>query len=350
MRAVFTASSHFCSATFSAAGDFRSAMFLETSQVFFEKTRFCKIVYFNYSVFAGYVAFEGKKDEYVFLDKNGVLEVEKELNEKSENLKKELAERGIDFQIPDNITENQAAILDLQNARLEKPERISFHRVRLCPGWFVNIDSREMVFTDVSWDNLDRKFRNPNITAEIESLEIREVSDPNRLLEIACRQLAVNAEENNRYDEASRFRYMAMETKRLEYAWHGRLWTLSWWYRLSSGYGENWSRALFVLLGILVLFGVFYNSPFASFELPEKKEADTAVIQEIEKRTEPKPPQFYKMNNLEGFVHSLYVAAIQRPEPKAVDTTTRLFVILETIFAPLQAALLALAIRRKFMR
>lgn len=52
----------------------------------------------------------------------------------------------------------------------------------------------------------------------------------------------------------------------------------------------------------------------------------------------------------EGFVHSLYVAALQRPEPKAHDTRTKLFVILETIFALLQAALLALAIRRKFMR
>ena len=47
---------------------------------------------------------------------------------------------------------------------------------------------------------------------------------------------------------------------------------------------------------------------------------------------------------------SLGVASFQRPEPNAADTLTKLLVTLETILAPLQAALLALAIRRKFMR
>lgn len=144
---------------------------------------------------------------------------------------------------------------------------------------------------------------------------------------------------------------MAMESKRLEYRWQGRFWTLSWWYPLSSDYGENWSRAFLILVGILVMFSVFYNSPYANFDMSEKKQANTVVKEEIDKSVEPqKTPEFYKMNNLEGFVHSLYVAALQHPEPKTDDATTRLFVILETLFAPLQAALLALAIRRKFMR
>lgn len=43
-------------------------------------------------------------------------------------------------------------------------------------------------------------------------------------------------------------------------------------------------------------------------------------------------------------------ASFQRPDPKAADVLTKLLVTLETILAPLQAALLALAIRRKFMR
>lgn len=56
------------------------------------------------------------------------------------------------------------------------------------------------------------------------------------------------------------------------------------------------------------------------------------------------------MNGCDAVVHSLYVSALQRPDPKPADALTKLFVILQTIFAPLQAALLALAIRRKFMR
>lgn len=53
----------------------------------------------------------------------------------------------------------------------------------------------------------------------------------------------------------------------------------------------------------------------------------------------------------EGVVHSLTTATLQsvdyrKPTTKKGETA----VILEKIFAPLQAALLALALRRKFMR
>jgi hypothetical protein len=294
--ATFSAHTNFSSATFSADTDFGSAKFLETSQVFFQQTRIHKRVSFNYTIFAGYVAFGGNREAKVFLDKK---------------------------------EEGQDVVLNLQNARLEKPERISFHRVRLCPSWFVNTDSRKMVFTDVIWDNLDAERNNSNIADELKNLEKRNVSEPIRLLEIACRQLAVNAEENNRYEEAAQFRYMAMETKRLEYKWRGRFWTINWWYRLSSGYGENWKRAILVLLGVILFFGLLYASPLSTFDYGGT---------------------FHNMKLGEGLVHSLYVAAFQRPEPKAGDTLTKAFVILETIFAPLQAALLALAIRRKFMR
>jgi hypothetical protein len=47
---------------------------------------------------------------------------------------------------------------------------------------------------------------------------------------------------------------------------------------------------------------------------------------------------------------SISVATFQLPEPKPADNLTKLFIVLEVIFAPLQAALLALALRRKFMR
>ena len=190
--ATFSDFAYFSKATFSNDANFFLAKFTETSQIFFEQTNICQTMILNYTVFAGYVAFEGYRNEKVF---------------------------------PEDDT--RKAILDLQNARLEKPERISFHRVRLRPSWFVNTDSRKMVFTDISWDKLDAERGNSNIFDEIKSLREREISEPRRLLEIACRELAVNAEENNRYEEASKFRYMAMETKRLEYKWQGRLWTLS---------------------------------------------------------------------------------------------------------------------------
>ena len=193
-----------------------------------------------------------------------------------------------------------------------------------------------------------------NSKNEINQADKFGTSEQKRLLEIACRQLAVNAEENNRYEDASKFRYMAMETKRLEYRWNGVLWTLTWWYRVSSGYGESWRRALAMLLVVIFSFGLLFATPLAKFDYGEQKPPDDAqqlTPEEKQRReTEANNNRFHAMDVREGIVHSLNVAALQRPEPKPADRTTRLLIILETIFAPLQAALLALAIRRKFMR
>ncbi|MEN3332371.1 MAG: hypothetical protein V7641_1736 [Blastocatellia bacterium] len=103
---------------------------------------------------------------------------------------------------------NQTA-LDLQFSRIDKADLVSFHTVTLHPHWFVNIDPRKFVFTDVSWN-----WQAISIDGEIQSLEAEKVSSPRRLLAIACRQLAENAETNNRYEEASQFRYWAMDLAR----------------------------------------------------------------------------------------------------------------------------------------
>lgn len=54
----------------------------------------------------------------------------------------------------------------------------------------------------------------------------------------------------------------------------------------------------------------------------------------------------------EAAFYSLNTMAFQKPEPKPAEdnTRTRLVVTLQTILGPVQAALLLLAIRRKFMR
>lgn len=51
-----------------------------------------------------------------------------------------------------------------------------------------------------------------------------------------------------------------------------------------------------------------------------------------------------------ALTYSLGVMSLQKPEPKPLTGTAQTLVLLETILGPLQAALLALAIRRKFMR
>lgn len=144
------------------------------------------------------------------------------------------------------------AELDLQFARFNKPDHVSFHTLTLRPYWFVNVDARKFDLTNVDWD-----WR--NIQEDIRSLQTKLVSSPHRLLAIACRYLAVNAEESQRYGEASRFRYRAMDAKRRTEARGFPFWKLSWWYWLASGYGERVLQAFMVLLGIWLLSGLLYT-------------------------------------------------------------------------------------------
>ncbi len=310
LQTNFSKDVYFDRARFRNDVNFNSAIFGKDSDVFFRHTFFVKKADFQYCTAEGYLRFSKL--------------------------------RGNDYQF------------DFQEAAFEKASRVSFHTLRLCPNWFVNVDARKFIFTDIRWQNLRPDWKNRKITAELANLDARDIKEQNkRLLEIAARQLAVNSEENNRYEEAAKFRYMAMETKRLEELKQFSFSRyLIWLYKWTSGYGESWSWAAFVLVVVLLFFGLLYATPLAKFDYGEK--ADDKVIADViekpEDWTKKYDARFHSMKVGEGLVHSLYVAALQRPEPKAADTTTRLFVILETIFAPLQAALLALAIRRKFMR
>jgi hypothetical protein len=346
-EATFSAVAYFGSATFSAAAYFNKTKFGKTGTTNFSEANFAKDTFFDRTRFRNDVIF----NSVIFGEDSDVF-FRRAFFAKNADFQYCTSEGYLRFS---NLRQGKKSKFDFQEAAFEKASRISFHTVDLCPNWFVNVDSRKFVFTDVFWKHLDWDFWNKNINTELDSLaDTGKAKQKKRIFEIAARQLAVNAEENNRYDEAAKFRYMAMETRRLEETKSFRASRfLIWLYKWTSGYGESWNRAALVLIGVLFFFGLFYNSPFANFELAEIRQENTQnldfSIQQTETPTGEKP-KFQKMNNLEGFVHSLYVAALQRPEPKAADTLTRLFVILETIFAPLQAALLALAIRRKFMR
>ena len=81
---------NFSDATFSAEVDFGNATFSAE-------------VNFGYATFKEYVRFAGTKENQVFGDQSS---------------------------------------LNLQFARIEKPDRLSFHTVPLRPHWFVNVDAR----------------------------------------------------------------------------------------------------------------------------------------------------------------------------------------------------------------
>lgn len=294
-NATFSAAAFFRNATFSAAASFRNATFSASAD--FRYATFSAGAYFSGATFADHIRFAGDEKHQVFTD---------------------------------------TSRLDLQFARIEKPDRVSFHTLSLRPHWFVNVDARKFGFTNVNWGRL-------SINEEIGRLEKNNISSPHPLLAIACRNLAVNAEENHRYEEASKFRYMAMEARRLE-SWRGFApWRLSWWYWLASGYGERVWQAFFVLLGILLLSALFYNHVgFARWEPKVASESDVVVA----KRDDVGAP----LKISRALTYSAGVMILQKPEPRPATTAAQTVVLLETVLGPVQAALLALAIRRKFMR
>jgi len=184
------------------------------------------------------------------------------------------------------------------------------------------------------------------------------------LFAIACRRLASNAEKNDSFDEASSFRKIALETERLERKEKQRTWlnnlskvfskevycsnffsdssvaankcwsliktfpsdVLHFLYRIFSGYGERWFRAFCWLIAIWLFWAFLYATPICDFTEKEK----------------------YSFSHWIGY--SLNVITLQRPEPKPANAFTMILLGLEVLFAPLQTALLILAVRRKFMR
>jgi uncharacterized protein YjbI with pentapeptide repeats len=254
--------------------------------------------------------------------------------------------------------------LDLQNAYIEKPERIRFHSIRLVPSWFINTNAKNFNFTNCDWRNNDNKI--VSTISEIKSLENRQIKNSHKLLTKACWQLADNHEEMKSFPEASLFRLMAFESERLSRIEKAKNWRADFgkvfseqtsckniisttlertkilgellksfpsdfihfvYYSLSS-YGEKWLRAFFWLVFIWILFAFLYTL-FGTFGTDKEK---------------------ISIDLAKSFGYSLQVMTLQRPEPRPYSALTYLIYGLETILAPLQAALLALAIRRKFMR
>jgi hypothetical protein len=289
--AILSAEAFFNETTFSTTASFTSATF--RAEADFNETTFSAAAHFNAATFADHVRFEGT----VFTDTSS---------------------------------------LDLQFARIEESDHVSFHTLSLRPYWFVNVDPRKFDFTNVDWD-----WR--NIEEEVASLQGKFVSPESRLLSIACWHLAVNAEENRRYEEASKFRYMAMDVRRRE-RWRGwTFWRLSWWYWVASGYGERALQALIVLIGIWLLSGMLYSSVgFARWEPKLSSESDVVNA----KRDDLGAPLRFSR----ALTYSAGVMTLQKPEPRPATSAAQTVVLLEVILGPAQAALLALAIRRRFMR
>jgi hypothetical protein len=339
LGAQFGAAAVFGEALFLAAALFGGAQI--TGTAYFRGAQFYGTVIFGNAVFNATVNFRQTQ----FLTKDNLATVAGEtLNAEAESVR--VSFDGAIFKDALSFKENEFAervFLSFDATIVEQPERASFHSTLLRPHWFINVDSRNFTFINVSWGFLDK--RNA-IRREMEELERSGRGNLTHLLEVTFRQLAVNGEENNRYEEAANFRYMAMEMRRLQRWRIVDPVRLSWWYWLLSGYGERVQRALAALLTIWLLFAVIYWLGDATWWQP--KQSSRLVVESSERN---RPPLALATLTLpEALIYSASVMSLQKPEPLPANKRAKAFVLLETILGPVQAALLALAIRRKFMR
>lgn len=286
----------------------------------------------------------------------------------------------------------EKTIFEFQYTRFRKPELISFHSMNLSPNWFVDVDSRKLIFINSIW-NLD-------IKREIKTLESRGIYYPEKLLRIACQQLSTNMEENNLYDEASKFRQIALEMEKAEKSeslrqsfkafskresykveskgylgiflrltknFFVRIFNLllHYFYKITSFYGESWILATFMLLSIFVISSMLYSLPISSFNISQ---SETDYFDKLVTTKSPSPSpsddgiekkifevadtaeKYRSLKLNEAVIYSFQVGTFQSPDTKPSNIFAKVFVAIESILVPLQFALLALAIRRKFMR
>ncbi|HET9713516.1 MAG TPA: pentapeptide repeat-containing protein, partial [Pyrinomonadaceae bacterium] len=328
---------------------FDYALFEEGSRVYFQNSWFSSFVNFDYAILRGYIFFKGSQDFPLF---DSVFEA---------------------------AISDFGPLLSFVNTVIEKPDRIYLNTVRLRPCWFVNVDSRKFNLTNIDW--LDDSGKPITVKSELENVSIRRYKHPEELLAITFRQFAANAEDNNRLEEASLFRRLAMETewvrrkkqfsglvahiyneseKRKEQTGSREGYAptppttifgllrrsgdtlLHLLYRFTSFYGENWNWAGIVLLLILGVFAFAYTR-VQFYVCP----LDRPITQTSQQNL----CQTRSLQANEAIRHSLASAAFQSSDyRKPINGTGESLVLLEKILAPLQAALLALAIRRKFMR
>jgi len=344
--AHFEGQAYFTSATFHEAVRFNMSTF--NAEARFTSATFNGETDFNHSVLKSYVIFSGEYDHGGF---------------------------------------GNNACCDFRHIEFELPGLVSFHSLTLRPQWFVNVNCRGFEFTDVRWmGNLRREFIEEAVRdlTDRDAREERSAADRRaerrkqaelffprdaraladldkedaeaqartanaerirnrffRLLSITCRQLAVNAEESHRYDEASEFRFWSMELRRKEgMRARGRLsvGVLHSLYRYLSGYGEEIGRAFAILVGLWIFFAALYTQ--VGFVPTETSLQVPTYSNEV-----GSPQKLTK-----AVIYSLEVITLQQPNPRPLTPAARLAVAAERILAPIQAALLALAIRRRFIR
>lgn len=351
-RAKFYDRCSFKRAAFDSNARFDKAFFSEKTEAHFFHTRFAKDAIFEDAHLRGGASFNsavfGSESDIIF--RRGYIGKEVSFRYAS-------AEGLLRFIEVDN---SDCRLIKFQEMAHEKATRVSFDSMKLSPSWFINSDPRKFVFRNITWPLKNKNFLETEL-ATIVGMRVKEEKSY-ELLITSLRNLAANAEDANRLDRASTFRRLAFECETRERKQKRKVWfnevkamlrrpvgctnvfqhasealkklrfiprpipidPVHSVYRIASSFGENASRAALVLGLIWFSFALLY------YVLRDLVNPD------------------WSFSNAMAFSTSAML--FQKPD---VPTGSRVIYTLRTIqmiAAPIQAAILALAIRRKFMR
>jgi hypothetical protein len=246
------------------------------------------------------------------------------------------------------------ATVDFQWVRLLKPQQVFFHHVDLSRWSFLDTDLRRIDFDDVTWGTIPSPiaiapmvgdgsvaishgafccgyFAYAETYADADSYlhEIRVLrkSTKRRLAKVErlYRHLKQNYESQRDYGRAGDFYYGEMEMKRRQLNPLGQI--PFWIYRILSGYGESYPRALFWLVVMWLLFAVLFTVVGYTDEWGNHADLWRSLIYSAQSMT-----LFHELNIT---FHSAWGKAIK---------------LVASVLGVIQIALFGLALQRRFKR
>jgi hypothetical protein len=251
------------------------------------------------------------------------------------------------------------ATVNFQWVKLLKPQQVFFHHVDLSRWSFLDTDLRRIDFDDVTWGtipsyisalrsrrwvrrwerrHLSRRFLlrllrlrlrlTPTRTAIFDEIRVpNEKVEKDRLAEVErlYRHLKQNYESQRDYGRAGDFYYGEMEMKRRQLNPLGQI--PFWIYRILSGYGESYPRALFWLVVMWLLFAVLFTVVGYTDEWGNHADLWRSLIYSAQSMT-----LFHELNIT---FHSAWGKAIK---------------LVASVLGVIQIALFGLALQRRFKR
>jgi uncharacterized protein YjbI with pentapeptide repeats len=346
VRAKFFGVIGFLSAEFSGEANFQGAEFSEGAS--FLEAKFSRGAYFLETTFSGDANFGGAK-----FYGNAYFGGAKFFGKIDFNTA-EFRQRA-DFS---EVQTAKDATVYFREVSLLKPQQVFFHHVDLSRWSFLDTDLRRIDFDNVAWGtipsisplrsrrwiqrwerrHLSRRFLlrllrlrlrlTPTRTAIFDEIRVsKEKVKKARLAKVErlYRHLKQNYESQRDYGRAGDFYYGEMEMKRRQLNPLGQI--PFWIYRILSGYGESYPRALFWLIVMWLLFAVLFTVVGYTDEWGNHADLWRSLIYSAQSMT-----PFHEPNIT---FHSAWGKAIK---------------LVASVLGVIQIALFGLALQRRFKR